>query len=168
MYSRDLQNATYTGSERRGRWPAFYEHPFPSISARAGHAVTPGGPARLRDARSARSQQPAGRSAQPALVPSAGAVGAAAQRAGRRSQRRAAAGPRRCGRRSAEPGPPRAALRVERGVRAAAPAGCPGLGSSISRARCPRSGAALMRNKLRHIPSVISSSVAKIYGRRAA
>lgn len=42
--------------------------------------------------------------------------------------------------------------------------GRPGPGPSISRARCLRPGAALMRNKLRHILSVISSSVSKIYG----
>lgn len=45
------------------------------------------------------------------------------------------------------------------------PRGWAGLGSSISRARCLRPGAALMRNKLRHILSVISSSVSKIYGK---
>lgn len=39
------------------------------------------------------------------------------------------------------------------------------LGSSTARARGSRPGSALMRNKLRHIPSVISSSAAKIYGK---
>lgn len=42
--------------------------------------------------------------------------------------------------------------------------GWAGPGPSISRALCLRPGAALMRNKLRHILSVISSSVSKIYG----